>query len=166
MKDRFPVSVIIERRSYPDKAWMLDSWSALGVLPAEGQSTGVSCTSIYQCDSSEQFLFEGYCIELFADDAESYYANLTGRQPGVFVVCEQEEEDDSLHPLLVTVSYDEMASYIEVDTPVFDLPIPPPVYEWVEGWVLENYQPQKKHKRVRKEWADETWKPLRRPVGR
>ena len=82
------------------------------------------------------------------------------------MVCEQEEEDDSLHPLLVTVSYDEMASYIEVDTPVFDLPIPPPVYEWVEGWVLENYQPQQKHKRVRKEWADETWKPLRRPVGR
>lgn len=145
---------------------MLDSWSALGVLPAEGKSTGVSCTSIYQCDSSEQFLFEGYCIELFADDAESYYANLTGRQPGVFVVCEQEEEDDALHPLLVTVSYDEMASYVEVDTPVFDLPIPPPIYEWVEGWVLENYQPQKKHKRVRKEWADETWKPLRRPVER
>ena len=72
---------------------MLDSWSALGVLPAKGQSSGVSCTSIYQCDSSEQFLFEGYCIELFADDAESYYANLTARQPGVFVVCEQEEED-------------------------------------------------------------------------
>ena len=112
MKDRFPVSIIIERRSYPDKAWMLDSWSALGVLPAKGQSSGVSCTSIYQCDSSEQFLFEGYCIELFADDAESYYANLTARQPGVFVVCEQEEEDETLHPLLVTVSYDEMASYV------------------------------------------------------
>ena len=51
---------------------MLDSWSAVGVLPVEAQSTGVSCTSIYQGDDSEQFLYQGYCIELFADDAESY----------------------------------------------------------------------------------------------
>ncbi|HAA36918.1 MAG TPA: DUF3305 domain-containing protein, partial [Gammaproteobacteria bacterium] len=87
MKDRFPVSVIIERRSYPDKAWMVDSWSAIGVLPVETQATSVSCSSIYQSEDSEQFLYEGYCIELFQDDAESYYANLTGRNPGVFVIC-------------------------------------------------------------------------------
>ena len=107
----------------------------------------------------------GYSIELFADEAESYYANLSGNHPGVFVVCEQ-EEDDELRPLLTTLSYDEMASYIEVDTPVFDLPIPPPIYEWVEAWVLENYQPQQKKKRTRQKWADESWKPLRDPVGR
>ena len=81
------------------------------------------------------------------------------------MVCEQ-EEDDELHPLLVTLSYDEMASYIEVDAPVFDLPIPPPVYEWVEAWVLENYQPEQRKKRTRQKWADEIWKPLRDPVGR
>ena len=172
MKDRFPVSVIIERRSYPDKAWMVDSWSAIGVLPVETQATSVSCSSIYQSEDSEQFLYEGYCIELFQDDAESYYANLTGRNPGVFVICEHEEDEDgdeeeggTFRPLLVTLSYDEMASYIEVDTPVFDLPIPPPVYDWVEEWVLDNYQPEKKHKRARQKWADNTWKPLRRPVG-
>ncbi|MBT6069912.1 MAG: DUF3305 domain-containing protein, partial [Proteobacteria bacterium] len=56
--------------------------------------------------------------------------------------------------------------YMEVDTPVFDLPIPAPIYEWVEGWVLENYHPEKKHKRKRKKWVDETWKPMRQPVDR
>ena len=144
---------------------MTESWSAIGVIPAAKSEAGIVCSSIYQSDQAEQFLYTGYSIELFADDAESYYANLSGNHPGVFVVCEQ-EEDDELCPLLVTLSYDEMASYIEVDTPVFDLPIPPPIYEWVEAWVLENYQPEQKKKRTRQKWADESWKPLRDPVGR
>ena len=48
---------------------MVDSWSAIGVLPVETQATSVSCSSIYQSEDSEQFLYEGYCIELFQDDA-------------------------------------------------------------------------------------------------
>ncbi|HIE89510.1 MAG TPA: DUF3305 domain-containing protein [Gammaproteobacteria bacterium] len=165
MTTRYPVSIIIEVKHYPDKAWMTESWSAIGVIPVAKSEAGVERSSIYQSDQAEQFLYTGHSIELFADEAESYYANLSGDHPSVFVVCEQ-EEDDELRPLLVTLSYDEMASYIEVDTPVFDLPIPPPVYEWVEAWVLENYQPEQRKKRTRQKWADESWKPLRDPVGR
>jgi len=165
MKTRYPVSIIVECKRYPDKAWMTDSWSVIGVLPGKETSTGVSGASIHRGEQSEQFLYRGYSIELFPDDAESYYANITGANPGVFVVCEQEEDEGVLHPLLVTLSYDEMASYIEVDTPVFDLPVPAPVDEWVKAWVLENYRPEKKQKRTRQKWKDDTWKPLRRPVG-
>lgn len=165
MKDRFPVSIIIQRRRYPGKPWMIDSWSAVGVLPVEGDLRPASCKSIYQDEETEQFLYEGYCIELFADEAESYYTNLTAANPAVFVVGAEDEDGENLKPLLVTLSYSEMSSYVEVDTPVFDLPIPAPIHDWVEAWVLENYQPEKKHKRARQKWADETWKPLRRPVG-
>lgn len=124
----------------------------------------MSCASIYRDEENEQFLHEGYFIELFDDEAESYYANLMGAKPAVFVIGAEDEEEDTFAPLLVTLSYSEMTSYMEVDTPVFDLPIPAPIYEWVEGWVLENYHPEKKHKRKRKKWVDETWKPMRRPV--
>ena len=140
---------------------MVDSWSAVGVLPAKETKKGMTCTSIYRDEKDEQFLHEGHFIELFDDEAESYYANLTGAKTAA-----EDEEEDTFEPLLVTLSYSEMTSYIEVDTPVFDLPIPAPVYEWVEGWVLENYHPEKKHKRKRKKWVDETWKPMRRPVDR
>ena len=166
MKNRFPVSIVVQRRSYPDKRWMVDSWSAVGVLPARETKKGMSCTSIYRDEENEQFLHEGYFIELFDDEAESYYANLTGAKPAVFVIGAEDEEEDTFEPLLVTLSYSEMTSYMEVDTPVFDLPIPAPIYEWVEGWVLENYHPEKKHKRKRKKWVDETWKPMRQPVDR
>jgi hypothetical protein len=164
MKDRFPVSVVVERRSYPGKPWMIDSWSVVGILPIEGDAGVAGCKSIYRDEEKEQFLYEGHVVELFADEAESYYTNLTATKPAIFVIGAEDEDGDNLKPLLVTLSYSEMSSYVEVDTPVFDLPIPQPIYEWVEAWVLENYLPEKKHKRARQPWADNSWKPLRRPV--
>ncbi|MBR01737.1 MAG: DUF3305 domain-containing protein [Arenicellales bacterium] len=161
---RFPVSVVIERKSFPGKAWMTDSWSVIGVVPAARESQQVSRTRIHRADDSEQFLYTGYCVSLYTDDLESYYANLRGDQPGIFVICEQEEGEDELWPLVVTLSYDEMASYVEVETPVFALPIPPDVYAWVEHYVLEHYVPTEKKKRRREKWLEQSWKPLRRPV--
>ncbi|NDG45139.1 MAG: DUF3305 domain-containing protein, partial [Gammaproteobacteria bacterium] len=86
MKDQFPVSIVVERRSYPGKPWMVDSWSAVGILPVEGDSRSLACTSIYRDEEKEQFLHEGYAVELFADEAESYYTNLTAAKPAIFVV--------------------------------------------------------------------------------
>jgi hypothetical protein len=57
-----------------------------------------------------------------------------------------------LRPFQVTLSYDEAASYMEVDEPVFSLPMPPEVYRWLEGYVLEHYVPERKKKRKRDDW--------------
>jgi hypothetical protein len=35
---------------------------------------------------------------------------------------------------------------------------------WVESYVLENYRPEEREKRRREKWADESFKPSRRPL--
>ena len=50
------------------------------------------------------------------------------------------------------LSYDEATSYMEVDEPVFSLPMPPEVYRWLEAYVLEHYVPERKKKRKRDDW--------------
>ncbi|GIT47801.1 MAG: hypothetical protein Ct9H300mP13_5970 [Gammaproteobacteria bacterium] len=47
-------------------------------------------------------------------------------------------------PLLVTLSYDEAASYMETDSLFFNLPIPGEIQLWAEGYVLDHYRPLKR----------------------
>ena len=81
------------------------------------------------------------------------------------MICTYQEDNGDLYPLVVTLSYDEMASYIEVDEPVFDLPIPGDIYRWLEDYVLQNYEFKEENKRRREKWADESFKPVRRPLS-
>ena len=136
----------------------------MGVICGSWYADEVEPTLIREDDGVSQYLYGGFYIESFKDDLESYTANLRAHKPSVFVICEHDDEIDEIRPLVVTVSYDEMASYVEVDEPVFDIPIPPDNYHWVESYVLENYRPEERKKRRREKWADESFKPSRRPL--
>ena len=116
----------------------------VGVISGNRNADEVEPTLIREDDGVSQYLYGGFDIELFKDDLESYTANLRAHKPSVFVICEHDDEIDEIRPLVVTVSYDEMASYVEVDEPVFDIPIPPDNYHWVESYVLENYRPEER----------------------
>ncbi|HIC26293.1 MAG TPA: DUF3305 domain-containing protein, partial [Gammaproteobacteria bacterium] len=49
----------------------------------------------------------------------------------------------------MTLSYHEAASYMETDSPIFNLPIPGEIQLWVGQYVLDNYRPVEKKKRKR-----------------
>ena len=69
---------------------------------------------------------------------------------------ERDEEDDDeieLIPALVTASQDEANAHLESDDPVYSVPMPEKVVEWVERYVVENYEPEVKKKRRRQDWA-------------
>lgn len=132
----------------------------MGVISGNRNADEVELTLINEDDGVSQYLYVGFDIDLFKDDLESYTANLRAHKPSVFVICEHGDEIDEIRPL----SYDEMASYVEVDEPVFDIPIPSDIYHWVESYVLENYRPEERKKRRREKWADEFLKPSLRPL--
>ena len=104
-----------------------------------------------QNDGYEQFLYTGFTLKLHKDEAESYYFNLMGERPSIFVIC-SEHESGQLMPFLTTPSYDEAIAHTEVEEHVFSLPIPPEVYRWIERYVLEHYRPTPKRKRKRENW--------------
>jgi len=111
---------------------------------------GPGCTVLRVQGDTTHYLWSGHAIQLYRDAVESYYFNLVGERPAVFVICDQRE--DSLKPALVTLSYDDASSHMEVDEQVYSLPIPAEVYRMVEHFVLDHYVPEKKLKRKRDDW--------------
>ena len=122
------------------------AWSP-GQSPTD---SGIRKQLIHSDADSEQFLWTGFAINLHTDAAESYYFNLMGEKPSVFVVCRLEH--GRLQPFLVTCSYDEADAYMEVDESVSAVAMPPEIYRWCEAFVLAHYVPEKKRKRKRDNW--------------
>jgi hypothetical protein len=102
-----------------------------------------------------QFLHTGMRMHLYKDDAESYYYNLVSDNPSVFVICNQ-EAGEPLQPFIVTLSYGEATSYMETDEIVETVAMPPELYRWAEHFVLEHYVPEKRKKRKRDNWKEES----------
>ena len=98
----------------------------------------------------EQYLWSGLPLALYADECESYYYNLMSDNPMIFVISRANEVLNLPEPFVVTASFDEANAYQESDDQVFSAAMAPDIYRWIEGFVLENYVPEKKYKRKRK----------------
>ncbi len=148
-----PVAVVMARKTVTGKGWQIPSWRVVGVIAgAELAVQQARGTSIRQDETEEHFLWGGFNLELFRDAAASYWANLTGRQPSLFVLC-NEDEQGRLVPKSVTADQDEASSGVEVNDRVFAAPIPPEVYQHLEAFVIEHHLPEEKRKRKRADWS-------------
>ena len=150
----FPVSVILERQPVLGHRWIKERWRGVGVVPGQRNNEGHRRVSIRKDEHGEQFMWTGFTMNLFVDDGVSYYSNLMGENPCVFIVCHRGEDGDEadLNPFIATVSYSEAASYMETDEEVFSVEMPREIYLWLERFVLENYRPEESKKRQRKKW--------------
>ncbi len=144
MPDQFAVSVIV--------AASADS-GAPAVVGVVAGGRGRDESLIRSDSSGRQLLYPGFRLRLHRDEAESYYMNLTGDHPSVFVVCSEDEEERP-RPSLVTLSYDEVSSYMEVEDAVFSVPMPPELYRWIEAFVLLHYVPERRNKRKLDQWKE------------
>lgn len=151
----FPVSIVMERRKRQRARWHFIEWSAVGVLTGEEHLRETSQRLLlHEEDDCQRVMWTGFVIRLVKDGAESYWSNLMAEQPSLFVVCRRDEGSDEPEPFVVTVNYDEIIGYQEVDDDVYRLPLPQDVYQWVERYVVNNYVPQQKKKRKRTEWSE------------
>jgi len=148
-----PVAVVMARRMVAGKGWRVPSWRVVGVVAGAGlpgrEADGVPIAS--EADE-EHVLWGGLRLELFRDASESYWANLTGSQPSLFVLCSADDQG-RLVPKAVTADQDEACSGVEVDDRVFAAPIPPEVYQHLEAFVVAHHVPQEKRKRKRSDWS-------------
>lgn len=161
----FQVGVMLERRLKPLKSGMVvPSWSIGELLLRSAANTEVrQKTTVDNTDECQRFLWTGFELKFYRDGGESYWHTLVGEQQEVFVVC-QDDEDDELAPILVTADYDEAMAYQEADDTVLSTPMPPVIYQTLERFVLENYAPEQKKRRKRKDWhsADQQDEPFAR----
>jgi len=158
-RDRFPVSVLMARHVVSRGVWSIPQWRALAVLPGEEFAEDPAGNAgapvrVHNAGGEEQYLWRGFTLRLYRDGAESYWYNLVGRQPSLFVLCRAGEEGE-LAPFLVTANYDEAGAYLEADDEMFSVPLPPEVHVALEQFVMEHYVPREPEKRKRKNWVQD-----------
>ena len=155
MASSFPVSVLMERRKVSGNPWIDESWKAVGVaVGATRRGEEGSPIKVVDGADATQFLWSGLTVELFRDEAESYYHNLMVGTPGCYVVA-RTREDGMPEPVLVTLSFDAGQAYLEGDETVYNVPLPPELYRATEAFVLAHYVPRKKKKRKRENWKEQ-----------
>ncbi len=149
----FPVGVIMQRTNIEGNPWLDARWTAKGIIVQEDMPARVTRRRIKEDGPLCQYLWTGFDITLYIDQAESYYHNLMMNTPGIFVVCRMNAKDEP-EPFLVTASCDEANAYVETDEVAYSVAFPPEFYEWIERFVLQHYVPEKKVKRKLKSWKN------------
>ncbi len=98
--------------------------------------------------------------ELFRDDAEGYYLNLSSPNPCFWVFWRADDErlldgEPMAVPQIVTLSYHDAGRWLDAQERVDQVPAPEEVVDWLRAFVDATYVPEpKKRKRP------ESFKPL------
>jgi len=138
---------MMSRKMIRHSRWALPSWEAIGVLSgSEFANAQRSQALAHEADGVQHFLFRGYTLELYRDAAETYWWNLTGERPSLFVICDREEGEE-LVPSAVTADHEVAQGAVERDGEAFAVPIPPEIHREIERVVLEHYRPEPPRKR-------------------
>ncbi|HHJ19839.1 MAG TPA: DUF3305 domain-containing protein [Gammaproteobacteria bacterium] len=134
-----------------DSLWQDLDWKAVGICAAKNITAHPAATQHIQQGDIEHYIYHHLTLRLFIDECESYYHNLMSPQPGCFIVAREDENNQPV-PFLISMSFDEAHAYQEGDDLVYAVPIPAELYHWIESYVVENYHPEKRKKRQRKDW--------------
>jgi hypothetical protein len=124
-------------------------WSALGTEPVPIELNDAD-TSV-DAPVPQHWLYPGMQVELFRDDTEGYYLNLTSPTPCFWVLWRLEPHaptDELPQPLIVTVSYHDAGRWLDAQERVDQVPVPPAVRDWLAAYTQAHYIPEPK-KRVR-----------------
>lgn len=143
----FPIAVVIEHLILENR-WASEKWEVQGIIP----DTGVAPPAgriIHRSTRATQYLFGGLELALSRSEAENYYLNLTSPSPKVFIMWRLQNE--VARPVLATVSYGEGARYLDSGENVDGVPMPPEIIAWLGTYVEDNYRPQPKLPRKRRQ---------------
>jgi hypothetical protein len=84
-------------------------------------------------------------LELFRDQAEGYYLNLSSGAPVWFVVWRIDDADPSqAAPETVSLSYNEAGRWLDAQERVDNVPLAPDLAAWLQAYTDEHYRPEPK----------------------
>lgn len=99
--------------------------------------------------ADSRWLFSGFDVRLYTDEAEGYFLNVDSPAPCWFVMWRLEEVDgdEVAVPKQVTLSYNEAARLMDGGERVDTLPADPQIIEHLRAFVQQHYRPEPKKKR-------------------
>lgn len=134
---------VVMRRQHSDNRWQPWRWSLAEVVPAE-DGFGTKPRLLLKDGQEERWLHPGFQVELFTDDAEGYYLNVTTPQPCFWVVWRMEEEallaeEPIAVPQTVTLSYHDAGRWLDAQENVEQVLAPPQVVQWLGQFVDQHH---------------------------
>src|SRR5438105_41512 len=142
---RFAIDVVIERRRL-DNRWINEAWRPVEAEPVE-PNRGERVESLGEDGVHARWRIGGCTIELHPTEAEGYYLNLTSPSPCVFVMWRM---FDGLvppaRPVVVTVSYNEAARFLDAGERVDNVPMSETIAAWMRPFVAAHYKPEPRRK--------------------
>ncbi len=142
---------VIMRRERIDNRWQSWRWVLADVVANEA-AFGTEPRLLFKSDDEERWLHPAFTVELFRDDAEGYYLNVTTPAPCWFVLWRMDEEaglaDEPLaRPAMVSLSYHDAGRWLDAQETVEQVPAPAPVVEWLRAFVDEHYVVEPKRRK-------------------
>ena len=156
---------VMMRKQNIDNPWISFKWVLQEVLPDFGQFEAKKGNQIVgqflgRDADGESWLFTGYELNLFPDEAEGYYLNLSATQPCWFVMWRLEEDieryidEQSIAlaksettiavPHRLSVSYNEAGRLLDGGESVDNTPMTAEHASWLQEYVNEHYHPEPK----------------------
>ena len=140
------VAVVMERETAPNR-W--EDWRfRIAEVVLQEEAFGSEPRVLRDDDKICRTLFPGFTLELFRDQAEGYYLNLSSGAPVWFVVWRIDDEDPSrAWPETVSLSYGEAGRWLDAQERVDNVALPADLAAWLQAYTDENYRPEPKKRR-------------------
>jgi len=140
------VAVVMEREAKPNR-WEDWRFSVRDVIEDEG-GFGDAPHVLRDDGARRQTLHPGFTLELFPDEGEGYFLNLTSGAPVWFVMWRVDDEDPSqARPHAVSLSYNEAGRWLDAQERVDNVPLSAPLREWLQAYTDAHYKPEPKRRR-------------------
>lgn len=137
------VAVVMEREAAPNR---YEDWRFRIAEVVEHEAAFGTEARVLRDDGKLQCtLHPDFTLELFRDQAEGYYLNLSSGAPVWFVVWRIDDEDPSrAWPETVSLSYNEAGRWLDAQERVDNVPLQGDVAAWLQAYTDEHYQPEPK----------------------
>ena len=151
MSDALPrpslrVAVVMERETAPNR---FEDWRfrVAEVVPHE-DAFGGQPRVLRDDGRLRRTLHPDFTLELFVDQADGYYLNLSSGAPVWFVVWRIDDEDPSrAWPETVSLSYTEAGRWLDAQERVDNVPLDGELVAWLQAYTDAHYRPEPKQRR-------------------
>ncbi len=139
------IAVVMRRRRL-DNPWQSELWEVAAVRAPYQEGDSAAGPLAGQGDAA-QWLHPGLRLELYRDECEGYFMNLTTAEPRIFVMWRM--QDGRAVPQFVTASSHEASGWMDSGEEVGSVPMQAEVAHWVAEFVRDNYRPEPRKKRIK-----------------
>ena len=140
------VAVVMEREKAPNQ-WQDWRFRIADVVQHEDEF-GLVARVLRDDGRVQRTLHPNFTLELFRDQAEGYWLNLSSGSPVWFVVWRIDDADPSrAWPETVSLSYTEAGRWLDAQERVDNVPLPPDIAAWLQVYTDEHHRPEPKKRR-------------------